>query len=94
MLNPAGVRFGSSEIYNVLSNVFSQEIEDAVCVGLQPTGQPDEQVILFCKMASGHDFTEATTKRIAQAIRDNLSARHVPSQIVMCPAIPYTVSGT
>eukprot|EP00842_Homolaphlyctis_polyrhiza_P002666 jgi/Hompol1/33/HPOL_003837-RA len=53
-LNPGGVRFGSADIYNIVANY--PEIADSLCVG-QKQGD-DERVVLFCKMAEGHELNE------------------------------------
>ena len=34
-LNPSGVQFGLSEIYQVIENEFASEITDSLCVGQQ-----------------------------------------------------------
>ena len=48
-LNPNGVRFGSSDIYNVVETI--QEIEDSLCVGQKNPKIPEEErVILFVKV--------------------------------------------
>ena len=52
-LNPNGVRFGSSEIYNIVE-AFT-EVDDSVCVGYTSPGKTEEDVVLFLKMAEGTD---------------------------------------
>jgi acetoacetyl-CoA synthetase len=93
VLNPSGVRFGSSEIYNVLLKHFSTEIEDALCIGRKREQDEDEVVVLFIKMAKDHDFSEGLVKKIQDVVRKELSARHVPKIIDACPEIPYTMNG-
>jgi len=93
ILNPAGVRFGSAEIYNVLLAKFSDEVADSVCVGQQKEGEADERVLLFIKMEPGRSFSTDLVARVKKAIRDDLSPRHVPAIITECPDIPYTVNG-
>ncbi|OAX39780.1 acetoacetate-CoA ligase [Rhizopogon vinicolor AM-OR11-026] len=92
VLNPSGVRFGSGEIYNVLES-FSDELDDALCVGQRRTQDPDERVLLFLKMRSGRTLTPALIDRIKGAIRTTLSARHVPAYVFGTTDIPYTVNG-
>lgn len=93
VLNPLGVRFGSSEIYNVLLRHFSADIEDALCIGRKRESDPDEVVVLFVKMAAGHSFSDDLTKKIQDAVRKELSARHVPKIIDETPEIPVTTNG-
>uniref|UniRef100_A0A8C5KNN5 Acetoacetyl-CoA synthetase n=1 Tax=Jaculus jaculus TaxID=51337 RepID=A0A8C5KNN5_JACJA len=89
-LNPNGVRFGSSEIYNIVEAF--EEVEDSLCVP-QYNRDGEERVILFLKMGSGHAFRTDLVKRIRDAIRLGLSARHVPSLILETQGIPYTLNG-
>ncbi|XP_055462171.1 acetoacetyl-CoA synthetase isoform X1 [Psammomys obesus] len=89
-LNPNGVRFGSSEIYNIVEAF--DEVEDSLCVP-QYNRDGEERVVLFLKMASGHTFQPDLVKRIRDAIRLGLSARHVPSIILETQGIPYTLNG-
>ncbi|EGD96432.1 acetoacetyl-CoA synthase [Trichophyton tonsurans CBS 112818] len=51
VLKPAGVRFGSAEIYNVILKHFADEIEDSLCIGRRREGiETDETVVLFVKL--------------------------------------------
>jgi acetoacetyl-CoA synthetase len=93
VLNPSGVRFGSSEIYNIILNHFGAEVEDALCIGRKRETDPDETVVLFLKMAKDHQFSQDLVKKIQDVVRKELSARHVPKVIEECPEIPYTMNG-
>nr|XP_005329598.2 acetoacetyl-CoA synthetase [Ictidomys tridecemlineatus] len=84
-LNPNGVRFGSSEIYNIVEAF--EEVGDSLCVP-QYNRDGEERVILFLKMAPGHAFRPELVKRVREAIRLGLSARHVPSLILETQGIP------
>ncbi|KAH2239264.1 hypothetical protein V6Z88_006003 [Aspergillus fumigatus] len=98
VLKPAGVRFGSAEIYNILLKHFAEEIEDSLCVGRRREGiDTDETVVLFVKLAS-HGKTPTTmpadlAARIQATIRKELSPRHVPGIVDVCPEIPVTSNG-
>ena len=92
VLKPAGVRFGSAEIYNVLLKHF-QEIEDALCIGRRRESDTDEAVVLFVKMAQDQRYSEELASNIRHLIRNELSARHVPKIVDECPEIPVTVNG-
>lgn len=89
-LNPNGVRFGSSEIYNIVEAF--EEVLDSLCVP-QYSKDGEERVVLFLKMAEGHHFQPELETRIRDAIRRGLSARHVPSLILETLDIPYTING-
>jgi len=91
VLNPSGVRFGSSEIYAV-TEVFP-EIEDSICVGQRRKSDIDERVLLFVKMKTGQAFTADLATRLQLAIRKRYSSRHVPKHVFEVADIPYTVNG-
>lgn len=94
VLKPAGVRFGSAEIYNVLTRFFASEVEDALCVGRRREGDADETVCLFVVMAEGKVFDEGVKERIKGVIRKELSPRHVPGVVEECVGgIPKTTNG-
>ncbi|KAJ1657304.1 hypothetical protein IWQ61_003279 [Dispira simplex] len=91
-LNPAGVRFGSAELYNIVETY--PEIEDSLAVGQRlEGGSGDERVVLFLKMAPEHHFDADLVSRIKSHIRAKLSPRHVPALILPTKAIPYTING-
>ncbi|KAI0512766.1 acetoacetate-CoA ligase [Xylaria bambusicola] len=94
VLKPSGVRFGSAEIYNVLTKFFGGEVEDAVCVGRRRETDRDETVCLFVLMCEGKEFTDELRARIQQTIRTELSPRHVPAIIEKAGGgIPRTGNG-
>lgn len=87
VLNPSGVRFGSSEIYGVLER-FSRQIDDTLCVGQRRPHDTDERVLLFIKMRQGHKFTGVFEEEVRKAIRTGLSRRHEPSYVFEVTEIP------
>jgi len=92
ILNPAGVRFGSAEIYGIISRFFADEVEDSLCVGRRRLQDDDETVVLFVKMAKSKKFTPEFAQRIRSVIRRELSPRHVPGIIEETPDIPITIN--
>ncbi|KAK7967236.1 acetoacetate ligase [Apiospora aurea] len=95
VLKPSGVRFGSAEIYNVLTRFFAGDVEDAVCVGRRRESDRDETVCLFVVMCEGKTFGDDLRQRIKAVIKSELSPRHVPGVVEECgPAgIPKTGNG-
>ncbi|CAL1706757.1 unnamed protein product [Somion occarium] len=91
VLNPSGVRLGSGEIYSVME-WFSDVLDDTLCVGQRRPEDKDERILLFVKMRPGHTFSEDLAEKIRVAIRQSLSARHVPAYILPIEDIPYTVN--
>ncbi|KAJ3256204.1 hypothetical protein HK103_005663 [Boothiomyces macroporosus] len=88
-LNPAGVRFGSAELYNILTAF--PDVEDSLAVGQQTAD--GERVVLFLKMAPGKAFNKKLVDSIKLKIKTMLSARHVPAVIMPIGDIPYTLTG-
>jgi acetoacetyl-CoA synthetase len=93
VLNPSGVRFGSGEIYAVLErSEFAARIDDAICVGQRRPQDKDERVLLFIKMRAGHKLDQPFEQVIRAAIKEALSARHVPAHIFEVKDIPVSSS--
>ena len=88
-LNPGGVRIGTAEIYNVVERL--DGIEEAICIG--QTWQHDTRVVLFVRMAPGHELTDGKREEIRRAVRAGASPRHVPAVIAAVDDIPRTKSG-
>ncbi|EGO01898.1 hypothetical protein SERLA73DRAFT_104023 [Serpula lacrymans var. lacrymans S7.3] len=102
VLNPGGIRFGSSELYEVLDTCFSASssegesadiIEDFLAVGQTIDNGTDERVILFVKLPEGMDLSLDMEKRIRAEVRARRSPRHVPARIIQIDDIPYTLNG-
>ncbi|KAJ3460911.1 hypothetical protein MRS44_011778 [Fusarium solani] len=91
VLNPGGVRFGTAEIYDVVSRF--AEVDDSIAVGQRRPQDQEEQVLLFVKTRDGATFDKALESKIRDAIKTLLSPRHVPAHILHVKDIPYTMSG-
>lgn len=104
VLNPQGIRFGSSELYDVMAS-FSPDVSasgapnplhivvDSLVVGQKIDGGLDERVVLFVQLAPGHTLDPALEREIKARIRAARSARHVPARIVQVQDVPHTVNG-
>ncbi|KAL1593679.1 hypothetical protein SLS60_010410 [Paraconiothyrium brasiliense] len=92
VLNPSGVRFGSSDIYSVIETYFL-EVADSVCVGQRRPQDSDESVVLFLKMKDGNQFTESLVERVKRKIGEERSRRHIPRYVFQTWDIPATVNG-
>lgn len=64
-----------------------EEVTDSLCIS-QYSKDGEERVVLFLKMASGHSFQPGLVRRVQDAIRAGLSARHVPSLVLETKGIP------
>jgi acetoacetyl-CoA synthetase len=89
VLNPSGVRFGSSDIYSVIETHFP-EIQDSICVGQRRPTDVDESVILFLKMNEGAVFGEGLVRRVKEKIAEERSRRHVPKYVFQTWDIPVS----
>ena len=95
VLNPQGIRFGSSEIYSITEAApFNRTIESTLCIGRRRQGRDtDESVFLFVIMREGHRLTPALVQQLRVAIRSGLSARHVPRFFFQVEEFPTTSNG-
>lgn len=89
-LNPAGVRFGSADLYAILSGAdFRDTVVDSLAVGVRRECDTDERVALFLQLAdSGMELPDELVARIKSAVRSKLSPRHIPALILVAPQIP------
>jgi acetoacetyl-CoA synthetase len=89
VLNPGGVRIGTSEIYRQVETL--PEILESIAVGQD--WKNDVRIVLFVRLAPGVTLDEPLKRRIRDVIRSNTTPRHVPAKIVAVPDIPRTISG-
>ena len=89
-INRYGVRMGTSEIYDVVQSL--DEVTDCLVVDLEGL-EGESYMPLFVVLATGAVLDDALQQKIRDALREQLSPRHVPDEIVAVPEIPYTLSG-
>jgi acetoacetyl-CoA synthetase len=89
VLNPGGVRIGTSEIYRAVESL--EEVVEAIAVGQE--WQADVRVVLFVVLREGTQLEQALVKRIRGAIREKASPRHMPARVLAVDDIPRTRSG-
>jgi acetoacetyl-CoA synthetase len=89
-INRGGVRFGTSELYDVVLAV--QEIDDALAVDV-PAPNTTGRLLLFVKPRPGAKVDDNLRSHLKQAIRSGLSPRHVPDAIITVSGVPRTSSG-
>ncbi|AJE86921.1 acetoacetyl-CoA synthetase [Streptomyces albus] len=89
-LNRQGVRMGSADIYEAVERL--PEIRESLVLGIE---QPDGGywMPLFVHLAPGARLDEALLGRIKQVIREQLSPRHVPDEVIEVAAVPHTLTG-
>ena len=89
-INRGGVRMGSADIYAAVDAM--PEIAASLVIGAELPGG-DYYMPLFVVLAAGAQLSEELVKRIRRAIREQVSPRHVPDDIVAVPAVPTTLTG-
>jgi acetoacetyl-CoA synthetase len=90
-LNRGGVRMGTAELYSVVES--QPEVADSLVIHLEdPEGGPG-QLLLFVALVEGAELDDDLRRRVAGAIRAELSPRHVPDEMHAVPSVPRTLSG-
>lgn len=89
-LNRHGIRMGSADIYQAVESL--PEVVEALVIGAE---QPDGGywMPLFVVLAEGVELTDALSEKINDAVRTEVSPRHVPDEIIVAPGIPHTRTG-
>ncbi|KAJ5278700.1 hypothetical protein N7478_004072 [Penicillium angulare] len=94
VLNPQGIRFGSSDIYSITESApFNEIISSTLCIGRRRPQDSDESVFLFVIMQSNQPFTSQLALELKNAIRNGLSSKHVPRFVFGVKEVPMTVNG-
>ncbi|MCR5978486.1 acetoacetate--CoA ligase [Gordonia jinghuaiqii] len=89
-LNRSGIRMGSADIYEIVEAL--EEIAEAFVLGVDgPDGA--YWMPLFVTLVPGAVLDDALVGRIGAAVRDRLSKRHVPDEVIEAPGIPHTRTG-
>jgi acetoacetyl-CoA synthetase len=89
-LNRGGVRLGSAEIYGAVERL--PEVLDSLVVGVERTEGGYYMPLFVVPADPGQDADELRIV-VTDAIRTQLSPRHVPDEIIVAPGIPRTLTG-
>ncbi|MBX3621663.1 MAG: acetoacetate--CoA ligase [Rhizobacter sp.] len=89
-INRHGIRMGTAELYRAVEAL--PEVLDSLVVDLEYLGR-ESYMPLFVVLREGVTLDEALVKKMREAIKTALSARHVPNEIFQVSAIPRTLSG-
>jgi acetoacetyl-CoA synthetase len=89
VLNPGGVRIGTSEIYRQVERL--PEVLESLAIAQQWEG--DVRIVLFVRLRDGVQLDEVLRSKIRDTIRANTTPRHVPARIVAVADLPRTISG-
>jgi acetoacetyl-CoA synthetase len=89
-INRHGIRMGTAELYRAVE--VQPEVLDSLVVDLEYLGR-ESWMPLFVVLREGLVLDEPLVQRLRGAIRQGLSARHVPNDIYQVAAVPRTLSG-
>ena len=100
VLNPGGIRFGSSDLYELLeaqegrSETMTQ-IDDSLAVALKTPAGDDEVVVLCLVVSDAVDEAKwnALVAEVKALVRTRRSARHVPRFVCRVEGVPKTLNG-
>jgi acetoacetyl-CoA synthetase len=89
-LNRQGVRMGSADIYEVVERL--PEITESLVIGLEEENG-GYWMPLFVVLAPGATLDDELRARIRTSLREQLSPRHVPDEVIAVQGLPHTLTG-
>jgi len=89
-LNRHGHRLGTSELYRVVEGL--PEVLDSLVIDIEFLGRPSFMP-LFVVLREGRVLDAALQEALRQRIREQLSPRFVPDEIVQVAEVPRTLTG-
>ncbi|GAA3853892.1 acetoacetate--CoA ligase [Amycolatopsis tucumanensis] len=89
-LNRHGIRMGSADICQAAEDL--PEVGEALVVGIE---EPDGGywMPMFVTLSGGRHLDEELAAAVRAAVRDRVSPRHVPDEVIEAPGIPHTRTG-
>jgi len=90
-LNRGGVRLGTSEFYSALDDI--PEVADSLVVHLDDPSGGMGSLLLFVQLVDGAALDDELRSRINAQLRQRLSPRHTPDDILAIPEVPYNLTG-
>lgn len=89
-INRQGIRMGTSEFYRVVEAF--DEVVDSLIIDLELLGRAS-YLPLFVVLRQGAVLDSELKAAIKQQLRQEVSPRHVPDEIIAIDEVPYTLSG-
>ena len=89
-MNQYGVRMGSAEIYEVVEP--APQVEDCLVVGVEEA-DGGYWMPLFVVLADGQEPAPEVSAVLKDAIRTQVSPRHVPDEVIVVDVLPHTMTG-
>ncbi|KUH79999.1 MULTISPECIES: acetoacetate--CoA ligase [unclassified Mycobacterium] len=89
-LNRHGIRMGSADIYQAVERL--PEVAEALIIGIDQS-DGGYWMPLFVVLAGDAELSDDLRDRIKNTIREEVSPRHVPDEIIAAPGVPHTRTG-
>jgi acetoacetyl-CoA synthetase len=89
-LNRGGVRMGTSEFYRVVESF--PEVIDSLVIDTSGATEPDGELLCFLVLSPDVTLGEIEPE-LRQALRSQLSPRHVPDEFIVIDEVPRTLNG-
>jgi len=89
-INRQGIRMGTAEFYRVVER--HPDVVDSLVIDLEYLGRPS-YLGLFIVLRAGCSLTPQLIDDLRQRIKDDLSPRHLPNEILQVNAVPRTLTG-
>jgi acetoacetyl-CoA synthetase len=89
-LNRGGVRMGTSEFYRVVEGL--DQVADSLVVDASEPGG-EGRLLLFLVLRPEVELDDELRRLVREAVRHELSPRHVPDEIHAIAEVPRTLSG-
>ncbi|MEZ5661238.1 MAG: acetoacetate--CoA ligase [Burkholderiaceae bacterium] len=90
-INRHGIRMGTAELYRVVEGF--DEILDSLVIDLEYLGKASRLLLFVVLRDSAGQVPPELARRICSALREQLSARHVPDDVIAIREVPRTMSG-
>lgn len=89
-INRHGIRMGTAELYAAVEAL--PDVMDSLVVDLEFLGR-ESYMPLFVVLREGTDLSEELIASIRDAVKVNLSPRHIPNDVFQIEDVPRTFSG-
>jgi len=91
-INRQGVRMGTSEIYRAAAGI--NQVLDALVIDIPArAGESELRMLLFVVLRDGATLDDDLAAQIKRRIREDVSPRHVPNEVLQIDEVPRTLSG-
>ncbi|MDX1415572.1 MAG: acetoacetate--CoA ligase, partial [Candidatus Promineifilaceae bacterium] len=89
-INRQGIRMGTSDFYRIVEAF--DEVIDSLIIDLELLGR-ESHLLLFVVLRAGTALDDNLKNAIKEALREHVSPRHIPNEIMAIKEVPYTLSG-